>query len=168
MSPRHSVCVGLGLLVLLLACEPRSAPPTPPSTETDSGIRFEPNAPEPPQPPDLGPCAEGETRIEHDDGPATCEPWPLGARPQCPSAEVPIAGGTCAPVGAQCGSRVDPQEGTTVVDVDATASPGGVGSQEAPFTRLDEALAMHPRDATIRLGAGTYAGPLLLGSGITL
>ena len=152
----------------------------------DAGLVLEPEAPMPPAPPeipwldesapDLGlgltppalpdhaPCPEGWTELAGT--PTLCEP----ARDTCAEGTLQAPGDhSCHPPGTACPSHPFPDEvpsGAIFVDDDASAP--GMGTRDAPFFRVEDALASAPPGATLILAPGRYQAELDHGAALTV
>jgi hypothetical protein len=151
-----------------VACGPASRLDTPGAGPIDSV--YQPAAPamaKLPAAPSLTPCPMGWTQTMGDV--STCEPWPNDSPQTCPSDSAQFPGDSaCVRVGLDCpaGNWPDTFPDGGVRFVLAGAAAGGTGTQQSPFSTLDEAVAGAQPGDVIALSKGTHTVNAALPAGI--
>jgi hypothetical protein len=117
-------------------------------------------------------CPAGWRVIELD-GLLSCDPWPMGAHRECPTGSAHFPGtADCAPLGTPCSDdtlyATDLPTDRSVLYVASGAAPGGIGSLEAPFGTIGDAIAAAAAGTVIAIAKGRFEEQVTVGAGITL
>lgn len=123
-----------------------------------------------PAPPIFAGCPAGWTT--GDDG-ETCSPYVADARPStCDASSFqPPGEPSCVPVGTACPAGDWPEDipaGATTVYVRASASTGGSGTRDSPFSTISAGIAAVSAGGVVVVAKGTYPEAIRVSSGITV
>ncbi|MBW2263709.1 MAG: right-handed parallel beta-helix repeat-containing protein [Deltaproteobacteria bacterium] len=129
--------------------------------------------PAPPALPVLTPCPDGWREVEDTEtGVVACDPWPETGHEDCGPGEAHFPGEPgCATVGDPCPSGIWPEGLPTdrhVVYVDASASSGGDGTQDTPYSTIIDGLRDTAPESIVALAKGTHEACLRMPPGRTL
>jgi len=119
------------------------------------------------------PCPAGWTEVtSSSEGLVRCDPWPLRSPAECGEYEAHFPGDAdCSPIGSACPDgnwAEDLPEAGDVLYVRAGAVSGGVGTREAPFGSITEAMSVAGSGTVIALSKGTFDELVDLRGGVTL
>ncbi len=120
----------------------------------------QPEAPMPPAPPALTPCAAGWEPREIEAGATVCQPSG-GSLPACEGIErAAIGESACRSVGHACGSGEwpDVSDATGTVRYVRAGATGGDGTMGAPFGDVQPAVRAAGAGDIVAIAAGTYGG----------
>lgn len=118
----------------------------------------------------IAPCPLGWREV-HDDEVTTCDPYPEGGPEECAEGFAHFPGGPgCEPVGSPCptGEWSDGLPTDGVLYVRAGAPAGGLGTRDAPFARIRDAMARATNGTIVALSRGLWDEAVSMKRGVTL